>query len=1078
MKKLIFCIFGLTLLSFIGFSQQGNSFKRYDKKQPGSTQHSFSYTKIPAKSNLKSSIIQEAFPVSKNLRIPELNIDDPVKNLIRVSGSPVFFEREKKSLKSVSSKPINEQFYSFFEETKSLTKIADPWEELKITSIETDNIGITHVRAQQLYKGIEIYGAESYLHINSRKDIFTGRIVSLNSDINITPKVTKESILHSVKSDLGAKTVMKELSDKEKSLLCYDSPEMKLVIYEGELAYAVSIRPNIIEEWKYFVSANDGEIIMAYNNTYYDGPFTATAYDLNGISRTIYTYYENGQYELINASESMFNSTSGEGIIMTLDANNTSTTNLDYDLITSLNNTWNSPASVSAHYNAATTFKYLKNTFNRNSLNNQGGNIISFINVTEDDGSSMENAFWNGKAVFYGNGGDAFKPLPGALDVTAHELGHGVISNTANLEYYGQSGAVNETYADIFGSMVDREDWYIGEDITKTSFSPSGRLRDMSDPHNWGTSLNDAYWQPKHVSEMYLGSQDNGGVHINNGIGIHAYYLFATATSKDTAEQVFYNALTNYLTTKSQFIDFRIAVVQSAKDMYGENSKAVRDAKNAFDAVGIFDEETVDPAQDYPENPGQDYLLLYNTELSDYNTLYKGTTDGQTFEPLIQTVMKRGPSVSDDGSYALFVSDDDYIRAIYTDPDYPDEVILSYDAWDNVAVSKDGNRVAAISTEIDTAIYVFDYISEKWGKFILYNPTTSHSGTNAGGVLFADAIEFDHTGEYLIYDAYNELYSSTGDDISYWDIGFIKVWDNASSDFGDGTIEKLYGSLPENVSIGNPTFSKNSPYIIAFDYLNSSTGEDEYGIFGINLITGDLGLITANNTIGYPSFSGDDNRIAFSSIYYDYDYYEVAAVINLDENKISGVGSEIILAYYAKWPVYYTEGSRNLGLAPVANFTVDIKSGNAPLSVQFLDLSVNKPTSWSWSFQGGTPSTSNLQNPVVTYNSPGTYQVSLTCYNGTGNNTVTKTEYISVSEGTGVDKKISESVRFYPNPTSGILYIESDKDFTIRILSTTGSVLINTKNQKEIDLTNCPSGLYILQIEIDGKMIKDKLIKQ
>lgn len=1077
MKKIILFVLGLTLVSFQGFSQQGNKFKSYDKKQPGSTPHNFSFTKIRGNTNLKSDIVNQAFPASKNLRIPAIYKDDPVKNLILVSGSPVFFEKGKSSLKSANQTSVDEQFYSFFNETRSVTKLINPQEELKITNTSTDDYGITHVRAQQLYKGIEIYGAESYLHINSQKDIYTGRIVVLNSDINITPKITKESVLQYIKSDLSTKTVIKELSDKEKSLLDYDLPEMNLVIYEGELAYEVSIRPNFIEEWKYFVSANNGEIKSAYNNTYSDGPATANAYDLNGIIRTIYTYFENGKYELINASESMFNSTSGEGIIMTLDANYTSTVDLDYDLITSSNNSWDSPASVSAHYNATTAYKYLEKTFGRNSLNDQGGNIISFINVTEDDGSSMENAFWNGKAVFYGNGGDAFKPLPGALDVTAHELGHGVISNTANLEYTGQSGAINESYADIFGSMVDREDWYIGEDITKTSFSPSGRLRDMSDPHNRGTSLEDAYWQPKHVSEMYIGIQDNGGVHINNGIGNYAYYLFATATSKDTAEQVFYKALTNYLTTKSQFIDFRIAVIQSAKDMYGDNSNAVIDAKNAFKAVGIYDEEQVDPAQDYPENPGQDYLLLYNTDWSDYNTLYRGTTDGQTFEPLIQTVMKRGPSVSDDGSYALFVSDDDYIRALYTDPDNPDESVLSYDAWDNVAISKDGNRVAAISTEIDTAIYIFDYISEKWGKFILYNPTTSHTGTEAGGVLYADAIEFDHTGEYLIYDSYNELYSSSGDDISYWDIGFIKVWDNASENFGDGTIQKLYGSLPENISIGNPTFSKNSPYIIAFDYLNSST--EEYGIFGINLITGDLDLITANNTIGYPSYSRDDDRIAFSSLYYYNDeVIEVAEVTDLNENKISGVGSGIILASYAKWPVYYTEGNRNLGIAPVANFTVDIKSGNAPLSVQFLDLSVNKPTSWSWSFQGGTPSTSNLQNPTVTYNSPGIYQVSLTCYNSTGNNNITKTGYISVSENTGVDQQISESVSCYPNPTDGILYIESDKDFRITILSTTGRVLIDKKNQKEIDLTDYPQGLYILQIEIDGKRITEKIIKQ
>jgi Zn-dependent metalloprotease len=1075
MKKLVSFLVGITVLASGGFSQQGNAFKSTDKKQPGSASRSMAYTKIQAATNLKSALIHPSFPLSKNIPSPDLKYHDQVKKLITDKGSPIYIEREKSSLKSANLVPFEEQFYSFFEETKTLTGINNPREDLKITHVITDEFGITHIRARQLFKGLEIYGAESYLHSDKHKDVFTGRILIQNSDVSIKPQITKEIALKKVKDDVRVKTIFKELSDQERSFMDYDSPEAKLLIYEGKLAYQVSIRPNFIEEWRYFVNADNGEILFSFNNTNYDGPVTANALDLNGATRTISTYLDNGKYVLVNASESMYNSASGEGIIMTLDANNTSTVDLDYDLITSLNNTWNNPAAVSAHYHATITYKYLKSTFNRNSLNNMGGNIISFINVTEDDGSSMENAFWNGKAVFYGNGGDAFKPLAGALDVAAHELGHGVVSNTANLEYYGQSGAINETYADIFGSMVDREDWYIGEDITKTSFSPSGRLRDMSDPHNGGSSLDDPYWQPKHVSEMYTGSQDNGGVHINNGIGIHAYYLYATATSKEIAEQVFYKALTNYLTTKSQFIDFRLAVVQAAKDIHGDNSAEVIAAGNAFDAVGIYEEEQVDPAQDYDENPGQDYLLFYNTYYPDeYGTLYRSTMDGGTFDLLSVSVLKRVPSVSDDGSYALFVSDDSYIRGIYTDPDYPDESVISYDAWDNVAVSKDGNRVAAISTVIDTAIYVYDYISEKWGKFILYNPTTSHTGTDAGGVIFADAIEFDHTGEYLIYDAFNVLYSSSGDDISYWDIGFIKVWDNASGNFGDGTIQKLYGSLPENVSIGNPTFSKNSPYIIAFDYLNSST--NEFGIFGHNILTGDLDLITGNTTIGYPSFSGDDSRIAFTALD-DYGY-DVVGVVDLDENKITGAGNASILISDAKWAVYYTEGERSLGLAPVANFTVDVKSGNAPLSVQFIDLSVNRPTSWYWTFPGGTPSTSNIQNPAVTYHAPGTYQVSLTCSNSTGNNTVTKTGYISVSENTGIEAPVSDLVNIYPNPTHGILFIDSDMDFSIKIFSLMGNVLMNVKNQRRIDLTGIPSGLYILQLEMDGRRITEKIIKQ
>ena len=88
--------------------------------------------------------------------------------------------------------------------------------------------------------------------------------------------------------------------------------------------------------------------------------------------------------------------------------------------------------------------------------------------------------------------------------------------------------------------------------------------------------------------------------------------------------------------------------------------------------------------------------------------------------------------------------------------------------------------------------------------FPLYNPTTSHSNTDAGGVLYADAIEFNITGEYLIYDACNILRSSTGEDIYYWDIGFMNVWDNNAGTFGDGTISKLFGSLPEKCKRRQP----------------------------------------------------------------------------------------------------------------------------------------------------------------------------------------------------------------------------------------------------------------------------------
>ena len=363
----------------------------------------------------------------------------------------------------------------------------------------------------------------------------------------------------------------------------------------------------------------------------------------------------------------MYNSTTEEGVILTLDANNTSATNLDFSYVTSLNNTWNQKAAISAHYNATKTFEYFKNTFSRNSINGQGGNIVSLVNVADDDGSSMENAFWNGKAVFYGNGGSYFKPLAGGLDVAAHELGHGVVTSTANLEYYGQSGAINETYADIFGSMVDREDWLIGEDITKTTYSPSGAMRNMADPHNQG-SAGDPYWQPKHLSEMYLGNNDNGGVHLNSGIGNYVYYLYASSITKDKAELVFYRALSNYLTKMSQFIDFRIAVIQSAIDLYGSNSPESIKAAEAFNGAGIYEEQQVDVTQDYDVNPGQEFLLSYDTDNTDPGTLFISSVTGTDFNQLSATVMKGKVSVTDDGNTAVFVSGDSKIRYISLNP--------------------------------------------------------------------------------------------------------------------------------------------------------------------------------------------------------------------------------------------------------------------------------------------------------------------------------------------------------------------------------------------------------------------------
>jgi len=172
-------------------------------------------------------------------------------------------------------------------------------------------------------------------------------------------------------------------------------------------------------------------------------------------------------------------------------------------------------------------------------------------------------------------------------------MGHGVIDNSANLVYEFQSGALNESFADIFGVMVDREDWTLGEDVVNPTVFTSGSLRNLKNPNNNLTPRDvSTGWQPKHMSEyleLPIGA-DNGGVHINSGIPNHAFYLFATTDGigKERAEQVYYKALTShFLMANSEFIDCRNAIIIAAQQLYG--TSAANAAAAAFDQVGIYD---------------------------------------------------------------------------------------------------------------------------------------------------------------------------------------------------------------------------------------------------------------------------------------------------------------------------------------------------------------------------------------------------------------------------------------------------------------------------------------------------------
>lgn len=855
-----------------------------------------------------------------------------------VSKRPAWIKLEGEGLQQGSP---TEQCQKWFNIMSTAWGIDKADEAFILKEDKLDQQGERHLHWQQQQAGIPVYGNDVLAHFKAdRLFLINGRVLP-QTDINLSPNLNEAQAIAAAKVAVAKHSPLRELSEQEKIYLGEEEIQTQLYIFyadekleEAHLAWMVSIHPHLGAHWEFMIDAQDGSILREINKICHfapppNGPEVTTANDLSGQSRTVHSYEFNNTNFLIDASRSMFDASNSsfpnnaQGVIWTINANNTSPATSAFNAThnTSPGNFWNDPLAVSAHYNASEAFEYFKTTFNRNSINGQGGNILSFINVADENGADMDNAFWDGQAIYYGNGNTDFSsPLAKSLDVAGHEMSHGVIQATANLEYQGESGALNESYADVFAAMIDRDDWQIGEGIVSTSTFPTNALRDLSNPHNGASQLGQAGWQPQHTNEQYFGSADNGGVHINSGIPNRAFYLLATDIGKSKAEQIYYHALVNYLTRTSNFLDMRASIIQSALDLYSQSDADA--AAVAFTTVGIGSGTsagngggTPTTPDDLSVNPGDEFILYSSGNRSN---LYINQPDGTIIaDPLSNLDPLSKPSITDDGSAIVFVDTDNHIRAILIDwaaNEVTDVLTLSNSPiWRNVAISKDGLRLAAITTDNDNNVFVFDYSQTgvPGQMFELYNPTFS-SGVSTGSVRYADVLEFDLSGEQLMYDAYNVIPSQSGSDIDYWDIGFMRVWNNASDDFGDGNISKLFNSLPDNTSVGNPTFAKNSSYIIALDFIDNN--DNTNFLIAANTETGDVSTLRELNELAYPNYSVSDDQISFNAENTFGD--KVIGSIELQSDKITAAGNAFVLLSNsfigASWAGWFANGQRTL----------------------------------------------------------------------------------------------------------------------------------------------------------------------
>ncbi len=452
----------------------------------------------------------------------------------------------------------------FLDENRALFKLRSVAEELQLLRNESDKqLGWSHVRLAQVYRGLPVFGYQLVVHLDAQQQVVTvNGHFHPDIDLDPTPKVTPAEAEQLALDDVLDAQLQPDQRARVKATVLRDKTQLMIYLDRNDqprLTWAVTILTDSpLGQWRYFVNARRLQIVHQFDSL------------ADGKRRNTYT------------------------------ADNS--TDIPGRLVIDEGERSKDAIAQAAHDGAGKVYDYYFNTFKRDGIDDQGGTMVSTVHYGSDP-DDAENAAWIGEAqqMIYGDGGKIFKPLAYGLDVVGHEFTHGIIDNTAGLIYEGQSGALNESYADVFGALIDRGNWTIGETVIKSPPYPLKFLRSLEDPTGGGNyDASDplsSVGQPASMTDYadlpYTRKGDNGGVHVNSGIPNLEAYLIARAIGPEKMEQIYYRALTQYLTPKSDFSDAARATIRAAKDLYG-NPEATA-ITTALPKVGLSAEGSSQP---------------------------------------------------------------------------------------------------------------------------------------------------------------------------------------------------------------------------------------------------------------------------------------------------------------------------------------------------------------------------------------------------------------------------------------------------------------------------------------------------
>ena len=509
-------------------------------------------------------------------------------------------------------------------------------DDLRTLRVERDELGGVHTHVQQLLGGVPVWGGEAIVHRTpSRTSSTVTDDFVADVQVDTSPDFDAGD---AIEVALAATSIGWDAVEQD--------PETDLWVIrrdgEDHLAWRVQIRhlPGTAADSMpvVFVDAHTNEIVWAYNNMQSDA-CTGTTNFYGTV--TLDCYVTAGTYYLENVPD----------LVATYSYNHT-TTSLYY-----VSNTTGTFDTTSIYKNAVeaevameATNDYYDVTFGRNGINGSGGPAAvtshgySFMTGATSYSNNYVNAFWDptNLMMVYGDGDGVNSGSLTTLDIAGHEITHGVTQYTAGLTYSGESGGLNESMSDVMGAMVERyatgsaaKNWQVGED-TWTPATSGDALRYMNDPAADGYSY-----------DYYSSSIASADVHYTSGVGNLAYYLASeggthprgksttavTGIGSDAAAQIWYKALTSYMTSSTNYAGARTATLSAAAAIYGSTSTQYTQVGNAWTAVGVAGSSSTCTTSAYSGSFSKSS-----------KSVYLPSSSGSSVTVSAQTVAMTGPS--------------------------------------------------------------------------------------------------------------------------------------------------------------------------------------------------------------------------------------------------------------------------------------------------------------------------------------------------------------------------------------------------------------------------------------------------